>query len=94
MRFTHFEYILIHFLLLFQSLHQKVMSSCPKQANNPDLSRKEREMWNISIQALLHLGVIIMVAIVFHFMYILTLPSDMKLLKHLSDWTVGMCDLF
>lgn len=55
------------------------------------MSRKEREMWNISIQALLHLGVIVMVAIIFHFMYILTLPSDMKLLKHLSDWTIGMC---
>ncbi|XP_060756844.1 hedgehog acyltransferase like, b isoform X3 [Neoarius graeffei] len=40
------------------------------------------------IQALLHLGVIVMVAIIFHFMYILTLPSDMKLLKHLSDWTI------
>lgn len=65
------------------------MSSYPKQANNPNLSRKEREMWNISIQALLHLGVIIMVAIIFHFMYILTLPNDMKLLKHLSDWTIG-----
>uniref|UniRef100_A0A8B9H5M8 Hedgehog acyltransferase like n=1 Tax=Astyanax mexicanus TaxID=7994 RepID=A0A8B9H5M8_ASTMX len=59
------------------------------QANNPDLSRKEREMWNISMQAVLHLGVIIMVAIIFHFMYILTIPSDPKLLKHLSDWAVG-----
>lgn len=62
---------------------------CLKQANNLDLRRKEREMWDISIQALLNLGVIIMVAVIFHFMYILTLPSDMKLLKHLSDWTIG-----
>lgn len=46
-------------------------------------------MWDISIQALLNLGVIIIMAIIFHFMYILTLPSDMKLLKHLSDWTIG-----
>ncbi|KAL7840788.1 hypothetical protein AOLI_G00261110 [Acnodon oligacanthus] len=60
-----------------------------KQANNPDLNRKEREMWNIFIQALLHLGVIIIMAVIFHFMYILTIPSDVKLLKHLSDWAIA-----
>ncbi|XP_026872010.2 hedgehog acyltransferase like, b [Electrophorus electricus] len=59
------------------------------QANNPDLSRKEREMWNISVQALLHLGAIIVVAILFHFLYILTIPSDLKLLKRLSDWAIA-----
>lgn len=62
----------------------------PHQANNPDLTRKDGEMWNISIQALLHLGVIMIVAVLFHFMYILTIPSDMKLLKHISDWALGM----
>lgn len=46
-------------------------------------------MWNISIQALLHLGVIMIVAVLFHFMYILTIPTDMKLLKHVSDWALG-----
>ncbi|XP_065114204.1 hedgehog acyltransferase like, b [Paramisgurnus dabryanus] len=58
------------------------------QANNPNLTRKEGEMWNISIQALLHLGIITIVAIIFHFMYILTVPCDMKLLKHISDWAL------
>lgn len=48
-------------------------------------------MWNISMQGLIHLGVIILVDILFHFMYILTIPTDMKLLRHLSDWALGLC---
>ncbi|XP_052399016.1 protein-cysteine N-palmitoyltransferase HHAT-like protein isoform X1 [Carassius gibelio] len=65
-----------------------------QQANNPSLTRKDGEMWNISIQALLNLGVIIIVAVILHFMYILTIPSDMKLLKHISDWAlVGLAYL-
>lgn len=48
-------------------------------------------MWNISVQGLVHLGVIIVVDILFHFMYILTIPNDMKLLRHLSDWALGLC---
>ncbi|XP_071341230.1 hedgehog acyltransferase like, b isoform X1 [Trachinotus anak] len=64
------------------------------QANKSDLTRKEREMWNISMQGLIHLGVIIVVDVLFHFMYILTIPTDMKLLKHLSDWAlVGLAYL-
>uniref|UniRef100_A0A671RIJ5 Protein-cysteine N-palmitoyltransferase HHAT-like protein n=1 Tax=Sinocyclocheilus anshuiensis TaxID=1608454 RepID=A0A671RIJ5_9TELE len=59
------------------------------QANNPNLTRKDGEMWNISIQALLNLGVIMIVAVILHFMYILTIPSDMKLLKHISDWALA-----
>ncbi|XP_068604172.1 hedgehog acyltransferase like, b isoform X2 [Brachionichthys hirsutus] len=58
------------------------------QANNSDLSRKEREMWSIRVQGLVYLGVIIVVDVLFHFMYILTIPTDMKLLKHLSDWAL------
>ncbi|XP_046874089.1 protein-cysteine N-palmitoyltransferase HHAT-like protein isoform X4 [Hypomesus transpacificus] len=58
------------------------------QANRSDLTRKEREMWNISLQGLIHLGAIILVDVLFHFMYILTIPTDMKLLKHLSDWAL------
>lgn len=46
-------------------------------------------MWNIFLQALLHLAVITIVAIIFHFMYFLTIPSDMKLLKHVSDWALS-----
>lgn len=62
---------------------------CPLQANKSDLTRKEREMWNISLQGLIHLGAVIGVDILFHFMYILTIPNDMKLLRHLSDWALG-----
>ncbi|TRZ00390.1 hypothetical protein DNTS_013054 [Danionella cerebrum] len=58
------------------------------QANNPDLTRKDGEMWNIVVKALLHVGIITFVGVLLHFMYILTIPSDMKLLKHVSDWAV------
>ncbi|KAM6976576.1 hedgehog acyltransferase like, b [Aplochiton taeniatus] len=58
------------------------------QVNKSDLTRKEREMWNISLQGLVHLGAVLMVDVLFHFMYILSIPTDMKLLKHLSDWAV------
>ncbi|MEQ2228825.1 hypothetical protein ILYODFUR_012648, partial [Ilyodon furcidens] len=56
------------------------------QANNTQLTRKEREMWNITTKALLHLGVILVVDVFFHYLYILTIPSDMKLVNKLSDW--------
>uniref|UniRef100_A0A3B3T1P7 Hedgehog acyltransferase like n=1 Tax=Paramormyrops kingsleyae TaxID=1676925 RepID=A0A3B3T1P7_9TELE len=59
------------------------------QANNPDLTRKQWEMWNITKQALVHLGVIVVVDVFFHFLYILTIPSDMKLVKQLSDWSLA-----
>lgn len=80
-----------HGLIIFQIV--RLWFYCtglwPQQANNPTLTRKDGEMWNISIQALLNLGVIIIVAVILHFMYILTIPSDMKLLKHISDWALG-----
>lgn len=50
-------------------------------------------MWNISLQGVTHLGVIIVVDVLFHFMYILTIPTDLRLLKHLSDWALGQCHL-
>lgn len=59
------------------------------QANNTQLTRKEREMWNITTKALLHLGVILVVDVFFHYLYILTIPSDMKLVTKLSDWCLG-----
>lgn len=62
---------------------------CPLQVNRSDLTRKERELWNINLQGLLHLGVVLVVDTLFHFMYILTIPTDLKLLKHLSDWALG-----
>uniref|UniRef100_A0A3B3VYY8 Hedgehog acyltransferase like, a n=1 Tax=Poecilia latipinna TaxID=48699 RepID=A0A3B3VYY8_9TELE len=53
------------------------------------LTRKEREMWNITTKALLHLGVILVMDVFFHYLYILTIPSDMKLVNKLSDWCLA-----
>lgn len=66
-----------------------VRNCCPLQANRSDLTRREWEMWNISLQGAIHLGVVLLVDVLFHFMYILTIPTDVKLLKHLSDWALG-----
>uniref|UniRef100_A0A8C1IED5 Hedgehog acyltransferase like, a n=1 Tax=Cyprinus carpio TaxID=7962 RepID=A0A8C1IED5_CYPCA len=68
-------------VMTFDRFHQ--------QANNPNLTRKEREMWNITIHALVHLGAILVVDVFFHFLYILTIPNDLKLLKQLSDWSLA-----
>lgn len=46
-------------------------------------------MWNITTQALLYLGVILVVDVFFHYLYILTIPSDMRLVQKLSDWSLG-----
>lgn len=48
-------------------------------------------MWNISVLGAVHLGVVVMVDVLFHFMYIVTIPNDMKLLRHTSDWALGPC---
>ncbi|XP_051910069.1 hedgehog acyltransferase like, b [Hippocampus zosterae] len=58
------------------------------QANKSDLSRKAREMWDINVQAVTHLALILAVDILFHFLYVLTIPGDLKLLRHLSDWAL------
>ncbi|KAJ3595696.1 hypothetical protein NHX12_004999 [Muraenolepis orangiensis] len=59
------------------------------QANSSKLSRKDREMWNITTQALLYLGVILVVDVFFHYLYILTIPGDMRLVQKLSDWSLA-----
>jgi hypothetical protein len=59
------------------------------QANSSKLSRKDRELWGITTKALLHLGVILVVDMFFHYLYILTIPSDMRLVQKLSDWSLG-----
>lgn len=46
-------------------------------------------MWNITSKALVHLGVVLVVDFFFHYLYILTIPSDMKLVTRLSDWCLG-----
>ncbi|XP_012683458.1 hedgehog acyltransferase like, a isoform X1 [Clupea harengus] len=59
------------------------------QANNPNLTRKDRELRDITSKALLHLGAILVVDVFFHFLYILTIPADMRLVKKLSDWSLA-----
>lgn len=59
------------------------------QANRAQLTRKDRELWNITSTALTHLGVVLVVDFFFHYLYILTIPSDMKLVTKLSDWCLG-----
>uniref|UniRef100_A0A8D0G8I0 Hedgehog acyltransferase like n=1 Tax=Sphenodon punctatus TaxID=8508 RepID=A0A8D0G8I0_SPHPU len=54
-----------------------------------ELRRKGDEMWNIRVQAVVHLGAIVVVDIFFHFFYILTLPSDIKFMNQLSDWALA-----
>ncbi|NXF06972.1 HHATL protein, partial [Smithornis capensis] len=54
-----------------------------------ELRRKDNEMKNIRVSALLHVGAIIAVDIFFHFFYILTLPSDLKFVNRLSDWSLA-----
>ncbi|XP_057681125.1 hedgehog acyltransferase like, b [Corythoichthys intestinalis] len=58
------------------------------QANKSDLSRKERELWNINMQGVTYLGAILAVDLLFHFLYVLTIPADLKLLRQLSDWAL------
>ncbi|XP_056914000.1 hedgehog acyltransferase like, a isoform X1 [Takifugu flavidus] len=59
------------------------------QANRTQLTRKDRELWNITSKALTHLGVVLVVDFFFHYLYILTIPSDMKLVTKLSDWCLA-----
>ncbi|KFZ63877.1 Protein-cysteine N-palmitoyltransferase HHAT-like, partial [Antrostomus carolinensis] len=59
------------------------------QVSTRELRRKDDEMKNIRVHALLHVGAIIAVDIFFHFFYILTLPSDLKFVNRLSDWSLA-----
>lgn len=77
---------------LWLSMQYNDPSPWYSQANNPNLTRKEREMWNITLHAVVHLGAILVVDVFFHFLYILTIPNDLKLLKQLSDWSLGQFD--
>ncbi|KAM4688391.1 protein-cysteine N-palmitoyltransferase HHAT-like protein [Discoglossus pictus] len=60
-----------------------------QQVNTNVLTRKENDMWNIRIQAVVHLMVIMFVDVFFHFLYILTIPSDLKFVSRLSDWSMA-----
>ncbi|NXY78910.1 HHATL protein, partial [Glareola pratincola] len=59
------------------------------QVSTRELRRKDDEMRNIRVHALFHVGAIIAVDIFFHFFYILTLPSDLKFMNRLSDWSLA-----
>ncbi|KAM9233045.1 protein-cysteine N-palmitoyltransferase HHAT-like protein [Leptosomus discolor] len=59
------------------------------QVSTQELRRKDDEMRHIRVHALLHVGAIVAVDIFFHFFYILTLPSDLKFMNRLSDWSLG-----
>uniref|UniRef100_A0A8B9QY13 Hedgehog acyltransferase like n=1 Tax=Anas platyrhynchos TaxID=8839 RepID=A0A8B9QY13_ANAPL len=59
------------------------------QVSTRELRRKDDEMRNIRVHALLHVGAVIAVDIFFHFFYILTLPSDLKFVNRLSDWSLA-----
>ncbi|XP_038654448.1 hedgehog acyltransferase like, b [Scyliorhinus canicula] len=64
------------------------------QVNQPKFVRKENEMWNIRKYALVHLAVIIFVDVFFHYLYILTIPSDLELAAILSDWALACLAYF
>ncbi|XP_041264497.1 protein-cysteine N-palmitoyltransferase HHAT-like protein [Onychostruthus taczanowskii] len=59
------------------------------QVSTRELRRKDDEMKSIRVNALLHVGAIVAVDIFFHFFYILTLPSDLKFVNRLSDWSLA-----
>ena len=77
---------------MYERLTESKMDS--PQVNRTVGSRKEGEMWSIWCHALLHLGGIVLVDVLLHFLYILSIPTDMKLLRHLSDWAVGLSTPF
>ena len=71
------------------SLQLQRIKSQLSQANRTRLIRNHRELWNITSKALVHLALVLVVDVFFHFLYILSIPSDMKLVAKLSDWCLG-----
>ncbi|KAE8595441.1 hypothetical protein XENTR_v10015748 [Xenopus tropicalis] len=59
------------------------------QVNTRVLTRRENEMWNIRVNALTQILVILLVDVFFHYLYILTIPSDLKFTNRLSDWSLA-----
>ncbi|CAJ0961297.1 unnamed protein product [Ranitomeya imitator] len=45
-------------------------------------------MRSIRVQAVVHVLIILLVDVFFHFLYILSIPSDLKMVKKLSDWSL------
>ncbi|XP_034985909.1 protein-cysteine N-palmitoyltransferase HHAT-like protein [Zootoca vivipara] len=59
------------------------------QVHISEMRRKDYELWHICVHGFVHLVAIMAVDVFFHFFYILTLPSDMKFVNHLSDWALA-----
>ncbi|XP_032821660.1 protein-cysteine N-palmitoyltransferase HHAT-like protein [Petromyzon marinus] len=57
-----------------------------EQVNDSSLARKEHELWGINMGVCGHLLVVLLVDILFHFLYIVTIPADLSLLEDTSDW--------
>ncbi|XP_072010522.1 protein-cysteine N-palmitoyltransferase HHAT-like protein [Engystomops pustulosus] len=68
-------------IMTFDRFHEQVSSKA--------VTRKEDEMRSIRVQAVVHVLVILLVDVFFHFLFILSIPSDLKLLKKLSDWSLA-----
>ncbi|XP_075684898.1 protein-cysteine N-palmitoyltransferase HHAT-like protein [Rhinoderma darwinii] len=60
-----------------------------EQVHAKAVTRKDNEMWNIRVQAVVNVLIIILVDLSFHFLYILSIPSDLKFVKKLSDWSLA-----
>lgn len=53
--------------------------------------RREGELWRIRTQAGLSVAAVTAVDVVFHFLYILSIPSDLKFANRLPDSALGGC---
>ncbi|XP_073438287.1 protein-cysteine N-palmitoyltransferase HHAT-like protein [Dendrobates tinctorius] len=60
-----------------------------EQVSSKSTARKDYEMRSIRVQAVVHVLIILLVDVVFHFLYILSIPSDLKMVKKLSDWSLA-----
>ncbi|XP_069815415.1 protein-cysteine N-palmitoyltransferase HHAT-like protein [Dendropsophus ebraccatus] len=68
-------------IMTFDRFHEQVSSK--------SLIRKDNEMRSIRVQAVVNVLVILLVDVFFHFLYILSIPSDLKCVKKLSDWSLA-----
>lgn len=68
-------------IMTFDQFYQQVYAR--------SLTRKENEMWNIRVQAVVNLLLILLVNVFFHFLYILSIPTDLKFTNKLSDWSLA-----
>ncbi|KAM4029062.1 protein-cysteine N-palmitoyltransferase HHAT-like protein [Anomaloglossus baeobatrachus] len=60
-----------------------------EQVSSKSTARKDYEMRSIRVQAVVQVLIILLVDVFFHFLYILSIPSDLKMVKKLSDWSLA-----